>query len=184
MADMYLYNGVKLPALPENDYSADPYVFIIRSCEDNHYEVRFVEAITRTDETRIGHQRHRYIYDYYPGTSSDWELTADGIGYATVYFVEVENRSRYDLIWSNWDIYHSETGEVYMAASDPVPVGAVTVKLDPKSLLAGWLMGRAIAGQKTKRTPVSSIIYPTISGDEYVYYLEDIRVVDVNIKEV
>lgn len=58
-------------------------------------------------------------------------------------------------IWTSHDILNTD-GSIYLAASEPIPVGGEPEKpttdssLDPTSMLMGWLVGRAVASQRGK----------------------------------
>ena len=52
-------------------------------------------------------------------------------------------------VWASFDVL-STTGDLLLAASDPIPVGGATPDLDPTSMLQGWLVGRRIAAQRGK----------------------------------
>lgn len=51
------------------------------------------------------------------------------------------------LFWSSSDIYSQDTGKLYLAASDPIPVGSAP-DVEPKSFMAGWRMGQFIRGMR------------------------------------
>ena len=56
--------------------------------------------------------------------------------------------------WSNYGILNAD-GSVYLAASDPIPVSSFTP--DPISMTMGWLVGRRIAGQRSKVSPTNEV---------------------------
>lgn len=107
----YLYNGVRLPALPEWDVEAYPYVLI---CEvDGVYYVT-----TRSDQQRCLTGGKLFWYSNYPTfTLKDgvWIEEYDAFPVGRV------------IVWANYDVYYSSAvedlgGTLYMTASDPVPV--------------------------------------------------------------
>lgn len=143
----YLYNGVKLPALPEWDKSTYPHAVIML------YGGVYVLSITS----------HPLEFGVAYG-SSDSGLHAVGGGAAEIKFkwamsiVNDDNTewgafnefdetlyigSYRDNRWTNTDIYN-EDGTLYLAASDPIPVTAAPAP-NMLYMLMGWLIGRAIA---------------------------------------
>jgi hypothetical protein len=60
------------------------------------------------------------------------------------------SRHATDVFWTNTDILN-EDGSLYLAASDPIPVGGEPI--DPTSFMQGWLVGRRLAGMR-KRPPI------------------------------
>lgn len=67
------------------------------------------------------------------------------------------------VMWANHDVLNTD-GSVYLAASDPVPIGGSvpapsvpTPSIDPTAMLLGWLIGKRIAGQRgnEKKEPVA-----------------------------
>lgn len=130
----YLYNGVRLPKLPEWDKTVYPYAVI--SLFENDYHKGYIMDISAT---------HYVAAEVYPGhvgnsltittpamcyslqdsggentTSPDgaWVLTSDLSGETENYF---RSGKYYSLFWANYDVSGSD-GTVYLAASDPVPV--------------------------------------------------------------
>lgn len=127
----YLYNGVRLPALPEWDRETYPYAVIVyfpsdKNCklcvfgEKGYYNpaydspgtavwevIQFQNAITRIT-----------YYDYYDKDPPYFKLksTSDS---DIVSLVQTPGREY--LLWSNYDI-PNEDGSLYFAASDPIPV--------------------------------------------------------------
>jgi hypothetical protein len=57
----------------------------------------------------------------------------------------------YRTWWSNTDIYDS-TGTLYLAASDPVPVGTIT---DPVSFVMGYQLGCRLRAQRGAKKPIA-----------------------------
>ena len=51
--------------------------------------------------------------------------------------------------WASHDII-KEDGSVFLAASDPIPVGGEPI--DPTYFMQGWLVGRRIAAMRGKKT--------------------------------
>ena len=116
----YLYNGVKLPALPKVE--GYPYA-IIRSFP--HYQYAYLsiapEYVFTTDWLGIsavvrfpkGLISYLVRWDGDDGLPSEWSEEA-----------VISNSSDTNLeaiSWSNFDIY-TPSGDLYLAASDPIPV--------------------------------------------------------------
>ena len=111
----YLYNGVELPELPEWDKTTYPYAII---CTTNNGNRTYLKA-TKTPRTY--------------STNATWLLTvkpvlqfllSDGAwGEPDLDGYYWENESEDNAIWTNYDIINSVDGSVYLAASEPMPVG-------------------------------------------------------------
>lgn len=148
----YLYNGVELPALPElgshiEDRDAYQYKTLFygkaMSALRNVLTISDKKPYVDTEGKVNLPTDTRAIYYYARADNSEWSMIGSGVmfnGYsADMYF------------WTNTDICY-EDGTVYLAASEPVPVGASTFTPDPISMTLGWLVGRRIAGQRGKAT--------------------------------
>lgn len=114
----YLYNGVRLPKLPEWDREKYPYAYIWQASSGT-YSLVFVNAPL-----------------YYQGELSGKDLICSN-GIVSSYALEgitkngewgnriVESTLSLEvnvtLIWCNTDVY-DKAGEVYLAASDPAPI--------------------------------------------------------------
>ena len=111
----YLYNGVRLPALPEWDKEKYPYAYITTADFDDGYRLFCVDGQKNVINGKL------FLTILYPG---DFYVLRDG------------EWAKYDhsnvaapVVWCNTDTYYTtniENGELagtlYMAASDPVPV--------------------------------------------------------------
>ena len=128
----YLYSGVELPALPESDYPV---------------------AIITTEQVITGH--HLYLTTgYYDADEKGFRLR-DGCEYlnssGSPYWSAVSGsteglvQSNSLILWTNTDII-GEDGTVYIAASDPIPVGVNPP--DPLSLVMGYRVGCAIRANR------------------------------------
>lgn len=112
----YLYNGVKLVALPEWDKAKYPYAFMWTEGEEYWLEVVPDKPFAHTDEN--GELRVSFVHgDWYSNhymAEDKWNphTPQDGTG---------EIRFSY-LVWSNVDIYNQDNGSLAFAASTPVPV--------------------------------------------------------------
>ena len=148
MAQMYLYNGVKLPALPEWDKEMYPYAWLL-------------------DCGRVSWSNFR-VYELYvlgkPSTRDEWgilSLPAPWNKYDLNVFDD-ERITEWEVgspcyidhhltaypIWTNHDILN-EDGSLYLAASDPVPVTSAQ-PIDPNSMLAGYLVGCRLRSMRGK----------------------------------
>ena len=132
-----LYNGVELPKLPEWDKTAYPYAYITHT--DGLYSF-FYEA-TAKNVGDGGYMLSLSAGRMYLLKDGAWEKKVTyGGGY---------------LIWSNSDVYYGEgeaideelRGTLYLAASDPIPVGSAP-EVEPKSFMAGWRMGQFVRGTR------------------------------------
>ena len=141
----YLYNGVKLPALPAFKY---PNITINLSRYGGYDAVATEnEAVWLSSYAQLASANGgQHIYHYDDG---DTEWTENGERTETII-----SASGATLIWANHDVYYGQyvdgsyvaTDELYLAASDPIPVSTP----DPQSLTAGWLVGKKIAAMRGK----------------------------------
>lgn len=135
----YRYNGVKLPALPAWDTDTYPYAqiqyipyndgsFISHLRCSTQPFCATASAVTNTAGSAVLVQT--YISTY---TNFAW---------GTAYVLEDISLSLDpdSVIWCNVDI-SDESGAVFLAASEPVPVQSVTI---PDFCLNSWLTGFAI----------------------------------------
>ena len=140
-----LYNGVKLPALPENIHE-NAYISYFKgsSIVPSHYSLWFT-AEPHYDYSVGG----KYCIGYKAGSvryrvlepiieESVWEngTEYENDGVAT----ELEN-----VKWANFDVLN-EDGTLYLAASDPVPVSPV---LNPAAMMQCFLVGQALRRNRT-----------------------------------
>lgn len=106
----YLYNGVRLPALPEWDKEAYPYAYITEA------------SVSTTEKTFL------WLFSNQKTVNSDGKISYGGTGARPIRFESVDGNWEeiivgagiYPLIWCNVDTYHGST--LYLPASDPVPV--------------------------------------------------------------
>lgn len=130
----YLYNGVRLPALPEWDSVKYPYA-VISLYENQDYKC-YVMDISANEyiayekyQTQVGNSLNIItpcmIFSLRDsegiGTTSadgEWVLSNDLSGETEKYF---RNGKYYSLFWANYDVSGSD-GTVYLPASEPVPV--------------------------------------------------------------
>ena len=132
----YLYNGIRLPALPEWDRGVYPYAAII--CYTNTGTTDFDWLILSTSpmSMKVGSwavylmsenagSSIRYVHttlatEWERREDKDFEFESDTVIETTI--------AAYRVVWSNVDMtYHADTkegtaGELFLSASDPVPV--------------------------------------------------------------
>ena len=111
----YLYNGVRLPKLPEWDKETYPYAYIVHG--NSTYKIRFCSVpLVAVNLAQILSNTSSYHGEYeinYKLENGEWvdETYAGGCS----------------AVWSNTDIYYKDSlsdvgGTLAMAASEPVPV--------------------------------------------------------------
>ena len=140
----YLYNGVKLPPPPKSDYPY-PYSYIYRNPIGRFYFAILETPLYYTQESGEGVLRsyewtHYRRWDY---AAAEGKWAWNSLSHTGSVFEEIGT-----LVWCDHDTMDAN-GNLYMAASEPVPVGGEEpAPLDPKSMLMGWIVGRRIAGQR------------------------------------
>lgn len=127
----YLYNGVEAPALPQ-----------LTATEQETYPIAMIN------------KNGRLIY-----CSAVYDADADGRVtvslFSTIVYDVVDGQwvkqSTYPMtfkpVWTNTDILN-EDGTIYLAASEPIPVGGEPI--DPTSFMQGYIVGRRLAGMRGK----------------------------------
>lgn len=120
----YLYNGVRLPKLPEWDKETYPYAYIAKysMTEMYHFRVFASPLVFNVDDATgksIGLQTPTsesiaYCCYHFEEGDADWRLVSEASTFESTDVILL-------LKWANHTVYH-ENGTVYMAASDPVPV--------------------------------------------------------------
>lgn len=129
----YIYNGIKLPALPEWDKETYPYAVIGRVT--TNYLLRVAKSAC-----------YRTSAVYIPGPIMQWTCK-DGVWSGPSELTA----SRYTFIssrtyWSNHNIFSAD-GTLYLAASEPIPVP--TWIPDLTSMVLGWQIGGVIIEQRS-----------------------------------
>ena len=116
----YLYNGVRLPALPEWDRERYPYAWITyHGTSDNVSYYRFIFSATNAVK--------KYIFgkgDYLAVVNTTAYILYTDDDNWTFLFENNSNDnvlSTHKLLWCNEDILDS-SGNVYFEASDPIPI--------------------------------------------------------------
>ena len=159
MAAMFLYNGYKLPEIPEDVAAAYPYMVILRR-ETESSDERFspgnyyliasdgqLRFHTTYDAVDAGTGFYRYVYEY-DVDSGTW-VYVDRVGFTF-------SLGTYSILWTRYDLHYGTETTIYdsilLPASEPVPVEEVSAWTpDPVSMTLGWLTGRRIAGQRKKQ---------------------------------
>lgn len=135
----YLYNGVRLPKLPEWNKSKYPYVVINKDrvaikfyyslylCSDMPFRLNGLEFY----DIKLPTIRYKQVEaDAKTWGNPELLTEEDGRGpYNDEGNTDVNGRYWYlcsDPIWSNFDFYYTKyeghEGELYLAASDPIPI--------------------------------------------------------------
>lgn len=118
-AVVYLYNGVRLPKLPEWDKETYPYVFIYKTA--TMFEVSYVLHLTPNPYYAVS-DNGKYCIGY---RSDDISYMAyddsDVFGYKTNYISEGIRGELDNVVWANFDVL-DENGELLLPASEPIPV--------------------------------------------------------------
>lgn len=124
-ATTFSFNGVELPALPEWDKSAYPYV-VIRDCSSPGinsycYDVyAYPVKPTAIVEDGILNSKLRYVV-VEEGTNWLYVATIEDEGEEWHIVGEEQTAYKISAIWANTDIAY-EDGSLYLAASEPIPV--------------------------------------------------------------
>lgn len=118
----YLYNGIRLPALPEWDRGVYPYavIFMGDSGKAELYASSVPQYVTTIDggvsQSFKESGKMLCFVDGYDG--SLWGNSLRVTVYSGIY----QNTSNgISGLWANYDVY-AEDGTLYLAASEPVPV--------------------------------------------------------------
>lgn len=119
----YLYNGIELPDIPDHTY---PYLYIGYNGTYWYFYCTPTEVKVSMDGYAIFVTAKRYI-----ARDGEW--------------VEGNYVGSTKIIWSNTDVYYSDSveevgGTLYLSASDPIPVNPAPT-LDPTALLMCWQVG-------------------------------------------
>ena len=128
----YLYNGVRLPKLPEWDKTAYPYAFIRAVADYGLYEL----YVFKTEPTWF---KVNIVWNYYGvedgnthmkashyvGHSEHWDYSAAILGQSALTEKTsggyVTNSHFNQIFWANFDVL-DENGAVVLYKSDPIPV--------------------------------------------------------------
>lgn len=149
----YLYNGVKLPALPEYDTAAYPYAVLDKTNAGTSFlfyafRSRPYYGTNPADSTKMGvySTGGAKVYYFVPADGgSEWEHSMD-----TENPFAAEDGNENTLFWTNTDILYEGDGSVWLAASEPV--GEENWR---KNFLMGLAMGLTGKPLFFKREPVA-----------------------------
>lgn len=181
-----LYNGVKLPdvntAYCKENY---PCAFIVTETADNittawlYLTANPVQIAPGLSGLKIPAGGYAQ-YICYTGSAVNNNPYA-GYNYWKVSILTGDNATSFDApkdgetAWSNHDVYNTD-GTLYLAASDPVPVGGGSFTIDQASFLAGYKAGAElrrlrVSGGKTIITYTMGDYYgrPCVDMGSYKY---------------
>ena len=132
----YLYNGVRLPKLPEWDREKYPYAVILQRTNQITYGSEFVllaspSPITYTPaivgnalsfERIIFHAEHAIRFDIIDASTEC--LWTQGGSVDGVYVISNGGGTvhHYKVLWASHDVLYTDSTEVYLASSEPIPV--------------------------------------------------------------
>lgn len=115
----YLYNGIRLPQLPEYDWEKFPYVYIsetTRFGDSDEYRVIYLWS-----KPGIFDEASGSVY-FSGGVRTEGQIWEPFTKWRDVGKYESTSHSNgFPPIWANYDILN-EDGSVYLAASNPIPV--------------------------------------------------------------
>lgn len=124
----YLFNGIKLPALPERDKTTYPYAQIV------DYGIYYMLTFSSDKPTICYHEFNDGMFDIaYKHSKVPWYsksfLTEENKWSVLGTYEQDLQYSRVvgDIIWASFDL-ENEDGSIYLSASDPVPVGGAKWK--------------------------------------------------------
>ena len=156
----YLYNGVKLPELPELSGSFLNAI-ITRSNEGEYTLFVINKKPWYTDKTSRPPKVYYECVQIALNTTCTYKRykVSDGVwvkqdeptvapGAVFAYKSVSDSDKVVELIWSNWDILDSEE-VLYFAASEPVPV----LSIDHTAMVQGWIVGKRLAAMRSKKLP-------------------------------
>lgn len=151
----YLYNGIKLPKLPEYDKAAYPNAYIVHWAGNLYSLILLPDGWSYVYNTQGNTGVNNYISAYgvtgiyydaagsaSENASKEWELNAASIENPVIYSEAITP------VWSNFDII-AEDESVYLAASDPVPAW------DARSFWMGVSLGLAGKGLPSTVQPTA-----------------------------
>lgn len=129
----YLYNGVELPQLPEWNKTAYPYAMLLY----DHGSYRLLLTKEPAGKYSDGYFLYNHPYAEYECDKGDTEwifdgeyITDTGLGgyFEALMFIE----------WTNHNVYNYD-GTLYLAASDPVPVGGEPEEPETPTTHTEWI---------------------------------------------
>lgn len=111
----YLYNGVRLPKLPEWDRTVYPYA-VIRVTSDGNYGLLIASAPFYFGENSLQFKGDGCGYQY---KVADSMWTENG---SFAIFADYTKLSGFTPIWGNHDVLSYEDDSLYIAKSAPISV--------------------------------------------------------------
>ena len=149
MAELYLYNGIELPKIPEKD--GYPYCWFTKLVESRKQTGYALWLASNKITTVWSTLYKRYMVDYegnsqlyyYRFDEPEWVFIESRTWYLSDAFVITP-------LWLNHDVIAPD-GTVLHTASTPVPV----IPIDYKVMLQGWIVGKRLAAMRVKREPVA-----------------------------
>ena len=139
----YLYNGIELPALPKWDKETYLYAYIGLHVLTNGRSRYYLYLSTQPFFVK----ENGYCATETVGSCVVYECLNSSTAWSETdsYDTSPDSLCR-PPVWASYDMYDAN-GTLYLAASEPTPVTSAPAP-DPTSMLMGWLVGRAIAGQR------------------------------------
>lgn len=142
----YLYNGVELPDINTvwTDKETYPYAVVFKSIAYGFYMLVasnsvFTTYIHSSLNNRV-FSSGKCNWSRYTNESDpvQWAFSKSLVNDSLNYFVD-----SYSPVWANFDMIDTDTSAVYLAASEPVPVGVDENApiIDMKSWLTGFVLG-------------------------------------------
>lgn len=119
----YLYNGIRLPALPEWDRGVYPYAVIWSQLNGYHLTCLPADAYYEEHSSVEGLLYFKADTVCHCKTNEDltewgeWEEVADDTAYA---IIDYPNEHMFACVWTNFNAEYD--GTTYMTASEPIPV--------------------------------------------------------------
>ena len=156
MADMYLYNGVELPALPEWDKTVYPYAYIHTNGDGTIFLCVCPNPVQWTVDGMLRHGETKTEKTTWVFSNGTWQ---ESTCMYYVYRPHDEADTDCTLYWTNTDVPTQDGNGIFLAASDPIPVGGATPTLDPTSLLMGWLTGEMVKAMLSKKKEPVTYLY-------------------------
>lgn len=158
----YLYNGKELPELPNWDKETYPYAIVFLNYDRYIFEPFNAGSFYYDEENKalLTHSPHTKSDTYqFDEGDTEWSLRSNAGDCSASHTNNLFYgycRNYNTPIWTNTDIL-KEDGSVYLAASDPVPVGVLTARD----------LYRKINGKPTKLTLYKKLGGKLIPLDEH-----------------
>ena len=166
----YLYNGREFPAPPNKwNNETHPYTLIYYNASLDKtwfitltgpapykaYNSIFITGNTTNDLSkgaiygvRVNESDERLNFLLSDGGWHEDDYSTDIRTWAFGPLVDPGEETQGEVIWSNYDIPNEVDGGIYLAASDPVPVGGVAPDLDPAAFMEGLRIGQIVRAMR------------------------------------